>query len=314
MKKASFRFSELPEFDVQQCRERRMFSYSKAAVSVAQRVDNVYVNHSSFRTAVEALDRAYQLAGEFSQPEGVIVAGDGMGCSTLGKYFVSTLPAGGLFDSQTSVIAIKLNSSPTGGSLVEGILSELKYPFPTVGADRLFKKTEILVSALKQRRVRMLLIDDAELLLSQRALCRDDRIGTTCSALLRHLMDEVPLAVVLLGAVSKEQILRIDQKFASRLNAVAKLEPFGLTPEWTAFLQAFVKQCDDIDLKFLTATEEVLRLNGVTQGSLRVFKHLVVEAVLVAMDGDARVVNQAHLALAYSRAFRGSAEKNPYAA
>jgi len=313
MKNQSISLVELGDFEPDRVNARRMFMYSTTALKAAEVVDKLCVNYPQFKAAFEAMDRAFQLAGVLSTPQGITITGDrGMGLSTAGSYFSKSLPQSATFDRPYAALTVHLAKNPTAGSIIEPLLAAVDHPFPMTTASRMQQKRRVLEDALRQRRTKMLIVDNAEYLLSQRALSRTDRAGTNCTAVLRYLMDEVPLSVVLLGDISREDIRRIDEAFADRLNVTVRLDRFAIGPSWSAFIRAFVKQCRSIDLSALVSDDEIRRLHDITAGSLRAFKHLVLEAVLVAHDAPAQSVSIDHLRLAFDRAFRGLRESNPY--
>lgn len=293
--------------------KRRAFTYSRAALQVATALDKRLVIHPRFKEALEALDRAFQLAGVLSVGQGVVVAGHGgMGRSELARYFIRTLPSNSLVDRTSSALLIELGKHPTGGSVLESLLGAVKYPFPRVTGERVRQKAEILSSALQQRQTKMLFVDRAEHLLLQRTMSRSDKAGTSATATLISLMDSVPLSLVLLGDVSSEELNRLDEGLGRRMNARVRLDRFEPTVQWHAFVRAFVALSDTIDLGILDNAEQVQRLHQITSGSLDRFKHLVLEAVMVAEDAGVRAVELPHLRTAFGRVFRGAHDANPY--
>lgn len=306
---------DFPDFEPDRVNERRMFTYSESALKTAKVVDRHCVNYPQFKTALEAMDRAFQLAGVLSTPQGVFISGDrGMGTSMAGEHFASSLPRSALFDRAFAALQISLDKHPTAASILDPLLSAVGHPFPVTTPARLLQKRAVLEDALKQRRTRMLIVHNAEFLLSQRAMSRSDRQGTTCTAALRSLMDRVQLSLVLLGNVSKGDLRKVDDALEDRINVSVHLARFAMSPAWHAFVRSFIKQCESMDLTFFSSPEEVRRLHEITGGSLRAFKHMVLETVLVAYDANAPVANADHARIAFDRAFRGMRESNPYGA
>lgn len=301
------------EVDEKQAKQRRIFMYSAGALKAAETVDAMLVNYVHFNEALEAMDRAFQLAGVLSTPQGVLIAGHrGMGRTALAKYFVKKLPRPTVFDSTLSALPITLSKYPTAASIVEPLLLAVGYPQPHVTVARLDRKRQILEDALRQRRTKMLIVDNAEYLVTQRGLSRADRIGTNSTSMLRSLMDGASVALVLLGDISVEQLSKIDDALADRIGVTVRLERMVAANLWRKFVELFVRGCQAMDIGILACEEEVARTQRITAGSLRAFKHLVLEAVLVAHDDGSTVVSQSHLRLAYARAFRGSRDANPY--
>lgn len=303
------------EVDEKQTKQRRVFMYSSGALKAAEVVDAMLVNYVHFNDALEAMDRAFQLAGVLSTPQGVLVAGHrGMGRTSLAAFFLKQLPRPSPFDSSLAALQVSLSKFPTAASIIEPLLLAVGYHQTHVTLTRLDRKRQILEDALRQRRTKMLIVDNAEYLITQRGLSRSDKIGTCSTAMLRSLMDGAGVALVLLGDISLEQLNKVDDALADRIGATVRLERLAAANLWKKFVELFVKGCRGIDVAILAIEEETVRAQRITGGSLRAFKHLALEAVLVAYDDGASAVRTEHLRLAYARAFRGSREVNPYAA
>ncbi len=59
-----------------QVRERRFFMYSPAALTVADQIERIYINHHSFKSALASIDRIFQLGSRTTVPPGMMLIGE----------------------------------------------------------------------------------------------------------------------------------------------------------------------------------------------------------------------------------------------
>ncbi len=307
---------DAPDEDERQTLNRRLFTYTPPAIKAAVTVDRIMVNYPAFADAMEGLDRVFQLGRELSVQQGITIMGaSGSGKTALVRYFLSSQPKSNLFEEGYGAIAIRLTGRPTVGYVVGGLLRRLRYPFPRVVAQTLDIKRQVLIDALRQKRTRLILIDEAQYLLTQARL-HGRAQATHCNVtdVVRELMDEVPIAVALMGTSELLELEGADAHLANRMSARFELRGLDVPAVWHGFVRSFAKQSTAIDLSHLAGKEDVARLYQATAGNLRSFKRLVTEATLVAVDESERVVTRSHLRTAFDRVSGKAASKeNPYA-
>jgi len=305
---------DVPDEEERRVRERRLFTYSVAALKVASTVDRVCIVHPDFKASLAGCDRAFQLSRELSQQQAIVLAGStGVGKTALIRYFCASLPKSSLFEQGFGAIAIRLPSKPTVGHLVGAMLRQLRHPFPQVTGHTLAIKRDILIESLRQRGTRLLFIDEAHYLREQAKLRSRAIDGTSVTDCLRELIDEVPLGLCLSGTSDLLQLHETDSHLDNRVSARFQLRDFSDGSMWKAFLSAFRKHCTHIDLSVIEGQESARRLYTATTGNLRIFKRLVTEAVLVGVEANASVLTDEHFARAFDRV-SGDVKRNgnPY--
>lgn len=295
-----------PVLDEAAAFQRRMRTYSTGALEMAEDAQKIFVQHGQFKEGLEAIDRVFQIAGAKLAPQGLLIQGSsGAGCTSIARVFAETLPSSGLFDRSTATVHIALAGYPSAGGLVESALTAINYPFPRVSNERVRAKLDILTDALVGRSTRVLFVDKAEYLVSQRRMSYGGGRWTPASVVLRHLTEEAHLSVVLLGGLSKEQLIRVDPELAGSFPGEAlTLSSFANDAVWRAFLTAFAKSMPAIDMSVLCRANQAATAHRLTQGSPKLFKYLVTEAVMVAYDNGKSAIEVAHLDLAAQRLFR----------
>lgn len=306
-----------PGEEEQKILQRRLFMYSMDAIRVAAEVDRRMVNYQAFADAMQGVDRVFQLGRELTVQQGLRVTGpSGSGKTALARYFLSSLPRSTLFEDGYGAFAVRLPSRPTVGQVVGTLLRRLRYPFPQVNGRTLDAKRQVLIDAFRQKGTRLIFVDEAHHVLAQgRAHARDAAVFGNVTDLLRELMDEVGVALVLLGTDELDELARVDEHLANRVSARLQLKGLDSSAQWQGFVRSFVKNSASINLDLLASRTEAQRLYTATRGNLRSFKRLVTEAVLVACDDGTKSVAVEHLRLANDRVNgKDTSVENPYAA
>lgn len=308
---------DAPDEEERRVVQRRMFTYSPQAIRTAGAVDRILVNYPAFADAMKGVDRVFQLGREFSIQQGMQILGEsGSGKTALARHFLQSQPRSTLFEEGCGALAIRLPSRPAVGQVIGALLRRLRYPFPSISAQTLDIKRQVLMDALKQKGTRVIFVDEAHHLLSQaRGQGRPQAMFGNVTDLLRELMDEVRVAMVFMGPHELANMESLDPHLASRMSARVELSGLESPAIWHAFLRSFIKQSTGVNLSLLGDSDEAKRLFGVTRGNLRFFKRLIAEGVLVAVDDGATTLSVRHLSLAYARVLgSGAVKDNPYGA
>lgn len=297
-----------------QVRERRFFMYSPAALTVADQIERIYINHHSFKSALASIDRIFQLGSRTTVPQGMMLIGEpGTGKSCVMKLFQAYAPRDALFSPSASTILIRLQEKPSVGRILTHILRQLDYPFSNVPRHAVGLKRDIAIEAIKQKRHRLLMVDEAHHLVHARHANKDWHEGNEVSEFLREVMDECQLGLVLAATHTLDQLADIDRHLCSRVSARIELKDFSKGPEWIAFLQAYVQQCKAFDLKGIENPRSASMWLAASNGNLRVFKQLLVEGVLIAVDDGKRSIELPHLKTAFERVFgTDTRRQNPF--
>lgn len=294
---------------------RRARMYTPEALENAREVDDIFVMHPAFKEALGAFDRCFQLAKTLTVPNGVLITGPtGSGKTSLIEHFWRTLPGDTLYDQGFGALAIRLPFRPTAGQIISALLRKLRYPFAEVTNRSVYVKREVAFDALRQKKCRMIFIDEGHHLANQ--VRHQDRQGfdTAASELLRELMDEVKINLVIAADAQPEVLDHIDPALASRVSVRLALRNFELKSTWFAYIKAFCRQASGVDFGYLTTPEAGQQLHAGTLGNLRAFKRLVTEAALIGIDAQKSTVDASIMALAFERVNgTACAITNPYA-
>lgn len=307
--------SELLDESDRQFKERVRFTYSAKALRRLEQMASIYVIHPDAKLALAQLDRAYQLAGVAKASQSVAVLGPtGAGKTELIKYFLGTLPRETLIDKSPPAMVVRLQARPAAGWMVSTLLRRVGYPFSTVSDRQFYTKRDHLIEALRNKKCKLLVIDEAHHLATA-ANTRDlRRIGTNVTDVLKELVDELGLMLVLCGDdVGLQDVLNQDTHLRGRAPNTIRLKDFQNGRDWNGVVAKYVKHVPEISFEALMTSKELNLMREATGGNQRNLKWFLTEVVMICVDENCSVVERHHLCLAYDRLFGKHAFRaNPY--
>lgn len=293
--------------------ERRLNTYSVAALRAAAELERVYVKHTQFLQVINALDRLFQLGTELETPHGFRLVGPpGVGKSAAYAYFRKSLPSSTFFDHPSAALAIRVPKKPHMGVMVKSLLQALEYPFSHGTYKQLYARRFVVFEALKSKGTRLLWLDEAHHLIWRRPSGEYRQEEGDASEFLRDLVDECRVAIVLAGSRELDDLPVALPHLASRVPGRLLLDPFELDPSWAGFVQAFVVSYLEVDLKVICTPLSMTMLHKATGGNLRMFRQLMIESVLLTADAQKKDLELATLRRAYDLAFGVSMRSNPF--
>lgn len=296
---------------------RRHHTYAPWALKRALPVDQVFVGHAAFMRSVNAISRVFELAGKTSMPQGLLLCGPpGTGKSSVAHYFRSSLPTKELFAPAYSVLEVCARRQGGANYMVSALLRKFDYPLRQGPSYTLDPRTNILMEALRQKKTRLIIIDQAaNLVVGGRQAPNVKGDGTLATDFLVNLMKESSVGVVLLGTTRLHDLAQTDASLASLAPTREELSNFAYDAEWVGFVKAFIKECEALgfNMDFFDSGENLKALFDVTEGNPRLFKRFLTECALCMAQSPDLTLTHAHAARAFDALF-GSASpiKSPY--
>lgn len=296
---------------------RRYSTYATWALKKALPVDQVFVGHGAFMRSVNAISRVFELAGKTSMPQGLLLCGPpGTGKSSVVHYFISSLPTKELFAPAYGVLELRARRQGGANYMVSALLRKFDYPLRQGSSHTLDPRTNILMEALRQKKTRLIIIDQAaNLIVGGRQAPNVKGDGTLATDFLVNLMKETNVGVVLVGTTRLHDLAQTDASLASLAPTREELSNFPYDAEWVGFVKSFTRECAGLgfDMEFFLSGDNLKDLHDVTAGNPRVFKRFLTECALCMAQSSDPTLADAHAARAFLALF-GSASpiKCPY--
>lgn len=305
---------DIIEEEERKIQARRMKQYGPAALAAGAVVDMISILFTEFKEVLSACDRIFQLAKALETPQGMVLTGPpGSSKTTLGNYFIKSLPASELFEPGFGAIMLRLRTSPSQGFIVSCLLQALKYPFTNVKRSRVFAMRDVAFEALKHRGTRLVFIDQAHAICTQTRPKNTDVLEGAATDTLREMMEVARVGLVLLADVSFRGLEQVDKALGDRVTVKMSLNYFKEGSEWIGFLRAFCKHVTCVDTSIIQTDRLAAATLVATDGNRRSFKRLIVEAVMLCVQDGQTTLTEFHLKRAFDAVNgNGASRTNPY--
>lgn len=273
-------------------------TYSAKALEAGLRVSRIFINHNKFSEAIDAVGNSLHLGNGTETFSGVrVIAPSGTGKSLLLDCIKKNVRKWPMLNVDMPIIHTSLKETPNVSQIQDGLLGNFKYGLS--GAYRRSNNNEvnnILVTSIKQFKVRGIALDEFQHVF----LANGTSVSLPVIDWLKRLMNLTGVPAILLGTEQLERLATTDPQLTTRIPTTIRLRPFKYDEEWVGFLKAFAHKSVEIDIHCIH--KELSREFFLcTKGVARIFKAVLVQAVMIAIDEDKSQLDRSHLRLAFQR-------------
>lgn len=271
-------------------------------------INSTIVMHPRFERAYHGILEIIETASYVDLPFGATVIGPpGCGKTALRKSISRAIPSSQLIGADMQSVHVSAEANATQGHFVSKLLKELGYP-ATVRASTLYNLSSLLASALRERGVKVVFIDEFQ------HVCRGKRDLSAAGITdwIKQLVDEGGVVVILLGTRELKPLVELNEQLGSRAPAYFELREFERNEEWIGFLRQLAESVKSFDLKPISEGLEK-HLHAASQGRLRPLKQLLVAGAKTAIEAGKDVIDLPSLHDGYRKAFGADARvANPF--
>lgn len=274
-----------------------------------------FINFPHVKRILVALDRLHEYRCGNEEAEHVMLLGEsGVGKSTLLAKYVAKHPAIEHEElTEVPVFYVALGQSPTPKILAHTLLKALGDPKWHVGKE--VELTARLVFLIKQCRVRLVIIDEANHLIDRGG----EKTLHTAADWLKRLVDATRVSFVLAGIPRTRRLLATNDQLRERFREVIEIDRFSVANksaehEFRSALGVFKGYLRELPTIDLSGAAIVRLFAFATDGRLRDIRRLLVRAVERACEQPEPRLTDAVLADAFRTViYPGSPDKrNPF--
>lgn len=247
------------------------------ATRAAREIDNAIIMHPRFRLAYEGIHRIIEMASLVNVPVGATVtAPSGCGKTALIRTIQRSVSSEGILTSGPKCLSLAAEANATVGHLVSQIMRQLGYP-ATIRASTLHEQSELLASAIRERGIVAILLDESQHI----GRGRRTLMASAITDWIKQVSDQGGVVFIMLGTPDLRPLRETNDQLGSRAPAHFELKAFELNEEWVGLLKQFSMEVKSFDVS-PAHTSFYRQLHHVTGGALRPLKQLLIASTLAA--------------------------------
>lgn len=265
---------------------------------VTSEIMGTIVMHTRFNRAYVGILDIIKIALATKIPLGAtVIAPSGCGKTALINCLTKAIPSRDPLYEGIRSISVSAEANSTIGHLVSGLMKGLGYP-PSIRASTLYEQSSLLASALRERGVIVVFIDESQ------HIFRGKRSNSAAAITdwIKQISDEGEVVVVMLGTREMRPLFEFNEQLGSRAPAHFELREFERNAAWIGLLKKISETVTKLDLSAIfTNLNKPLHL--ATGGALRPLKQLLLAGAMEAIEKKSPTLEQIHLASGYEKIF-----------
>lgn len=267
-------------------------------IRAAKEIDNAIVMHPRFRLAYDGIFKIIEMASVVSVPIGATVtAPSGCGKTALIHTIQRSMSSGGILTSGPKCLSMAAEASATVGHLVAQIMRQLGYP-TTIRASTLHEQSELLASALRERGIVAIFLDESQHI----GRGRRTLMAAAITDWIKQVADRSGVVFIMLGTPELRPLRETNDQLGSRAPAHFELKAFDLNEEWVGLLKQLSTEVRSFDISSVVTTF-YRQLHRVTGGALRPLKQMLIASTLAAHRLGKTALDKECLAAGHEQVF-----------
>ncbi|MCX4164585.1 MULTISPECIES: TniB family NTP-binding protein [Paraburkholderia] len=282
---------------------------------IVKDIRSSFIHFPHVKRILAALDRMYEYQCGNEEAEHIVLLGEsGVGKSTLLEKYSRMHPAVVHEEfTEVPVLYVALGQSPTPRSMAGTSLKVLGDPRWYVGKE--VELTDRLVFLIKQCRVRLVIVDEANHLVDRGG----EKTLHNSADWLKRLVEATRVSFVLAGIPRTRRLLETNDQLRDRFREVIEIDRFSVANrstehEFRSVLKVFKGYLRDLPTIDISGAAIARLFAFATDGRLRDIQRLLVRAVELAYERPSPGLTDAILAESFRRViYPGSPDKrNPF--
>lgn len=268
------------------------------ALRAAREINATIVMHPRFEKAYHGILNIIRTASLVEMPLGAtVIAPSGCGKTALMQSIGRAISGGDLLGGGVRSVSVAAEANTTIGHLVSKLMRQLGYP-ATIRASTLYEQSGLIASALRERGVKAVFIDESQHIFRGKRTLSAGAITDW----IKQLADEGGVVVIMLGTRELSPLAEANEQLSSRAPAHFELKEFERNEEWIGLLKQIAGAVKSFDLSPIHSSL-YKPLHKVTRGTLRPLKQLLVEGTISAVEAGKSNLDRESLSAAHLRVF-----------
>jgi hypothetical protein len=275
------------------------------SINIAKEINSTIVMHPRFKKAHDGIIRIIETAILVEIPFGAtVIAPPGCGKTALIKSIQLSLPSHDFMQEGTASLSVAAEANASVGNLVSKLLRQIGYP-TTIRTSTIHEQSSLLASAMRQRGVRAIFIDESQhIFRGKRTL---SAAGIT--DWIKQLSDEAGVVIIMLGTPDLKSLDETNDQLSSRTPAHFELREFELNNDWLGLLKQLASNVKSFDISSIYTTH-YKNLHKITRGALRPLKQLLITSAVHAASNSKPSLDLDSLSFGHMQVF-GTDPRNP---
>lgn len=285
-------------------------SQSFHALEIGRHIERLIVDHTAFADAKAHLIRLSDRAYKLKDPGGLVLLGEsGTGKDSLIEQMKLVLGAAGVIDvDRRRLIVVHTAAVPSIGDFITQMLEQVGYAFAKMGNADNHDRREILIRALLECQVQLILVNEFQQVVEGSR----SKLGHSVTDWFKRLYDETHIPMAFMGTPLVRKAIEINEQFASRFSGRYWLTPLDRSSDFLGVLQAFDHAVPELKPAGLEQSNFADSIYEATNGVMRPLKHLVKEAVMLAISRGHEKLTLTHFRDGYKRVHGVNDKPTPF--